>query len=237
MKRNKKGQFIKRARAANPRRRRKAHRKVHHKRRHNPRVSHRKVHHRRRRSNPIGYVSRPRRRRRVAAAVAVRRRRRSNPRFSIKGILGTVKNAAVPAAAGVAGVIGLDLILGMVPLPAMLQTGMPRHAVRVIAAPILTGIVAGKLLGSEKGAKAATGAMAIALHSLAKDLLGQFAPTVAAKLADYPEFSMNGYDPAAVLSGGVGAYLPPPVQGVGAYMDTGIGAYMSADPSMGDLDL
>lgn len=237
MKRNRKGQFVKNprrrrnARAVNPRRRKRRHnpamvnprRRRRHARAANPRR-------RKRRHNPVGYVTRgQKRRRRRSYARRHNPRRRRNPRFNVGGILKHVTNSAMPAAAGAVGMLGVDIALGYVSsyLPAMLTTGMAKQAVRAVVGPIAVGFIASKVLGAERGSKAAVGAMSVALYDLAKSLATQFAPSLTTSLGEFPEYSMMANDPASVLSG-MGAYMAPamPAPQMGAYMEPSMGAYL-----------
>ena len=146
-----------------------------------------------------------------------RRRRHSNPRLSISGITSQL----IPAAYGAAGAVALDVILGYVPVPAMLTQGYAKHATRIVGA-LGVGYLGRKFLGS-KGAAMGAGALTVAVYGLFKDVLVQFAPSVKG-LGDYEEISIDNtadqigayMDPAARL----GAYLPDgsKAPGMGAYM-------------------
>jgi len=221
MKRNKKGRFVK-ARRTNPKRRKHTARKhTHwghvraHERKTNPRR-------RRRRRNPVGFVTRGQRRRRrryAARAVNPRRHRRRNPRFSMSGI----KDAMVPALFGAAGAVGLDIVLGYVPLPAALQSQYAKYGVK-IAGSLAMGWAASKVLGRQKGMAVGAGALTVTAYGILRDLLAKFVPSLG--VSGYEEISLNGYDPASVIQGALpnmGAYMQP---GVGAYIQPGVGAYM-----------
>jgi hypothetical protein len=176
----------------------------------------------------VGYVSgsaRIRRRKMNPRRRHVSRRRRSNPRFSLGGIT----HQLLPAAYGAGGAIALDIALGYIPLPAMLATGYPKHAVRIVGA-LGIGWLAGKFLKG-KAQAIGQGALTVAVYGLLKDVLVQFAPSVKG-LGDYEEILVDGYmDPAARVGSfneGVGAYLQGgfaaqaedslDVDGVGAYL-------------------
>lgn len=176
----------------------------------------------------LGYVVGKKRIRRYKLNPRGRRRyaRRSNPRFSFSGITSQL----APAAYGAAGALGLDLALGYIPLPDMLKTGYPRHAVRIVGA-LGIGWLASKFLKS-RGHAVGAGALTVAMYGLFRDVALQFAPAaISSKLGEYEEITVSGYDdPAAALTEGTGAYLNGgttnddlDLGGVGAYMD-GIGA-------------
>lgn len=178
----------------------------------------------------VGYVVGSRRiRRRKLNPRGYRRRRHHNPRFSVAGIT----QQLIPAAYGAGGAIALDVAMGYIPLPAMLTTGYPKHATRIVGA-LGIGWVARKFLGS-KGQAVAAGALTVAMYNLLKDVLVQFAPSIKG-LGDYEEISID--DTASQL----GAYLPG--SPLGAYLPDGssapgMGAYMhgnSADAASYDVD-
>jgi hypothetical protein len=139
------------------------------------------------------------------------RRRHHNPRLSIAGITSQVVNGAF----GAAGALAVDVALGYIPLPAMLKTGYGKHATR-IAGALGVGFLASKVAKGRAQA-IGSGAMAIAVYGLLKDVVVQFAPNIKG-LGDYEEVVVNPgvgeyFDNASPLS----AYLED--QGVGAYMN------------------
>lgn len=222
--RNKKGRFVKAsaapkrrrrkhvAKAAAPKRRRSARRSATGKRR-----------------PAVGYVvgSKRIRRRKMNPR---RHSRRHNPRFSIAGITSQL----MPAAYGAAGAVALDVALGYIPLPVMFQTGYGKHGARIVGA-LGIGWLARKFLGS-KGNAVAAGALTVAMYSLVKDVVVQFAPSVKG-LGDYEEIAIDNtadqigayMDPAARL----GAYLPDGsvAPGMGAYMAGPVDDYYDRDGS------
>jgi hypothetical protein len=206
----------------NPRRRRK-HRKVRARRRRHVARRHRA---RRRRSTVI--VARrinPRRRHRVHHRRY--RHRARNPRFSIGG----VTRALLPAAIGGAGAVGLDIALGYASgfLPPALTTGYGKVVVQIAGAFGL-GMVAGKVMGREKGHAVTLGALTVALYSLIKTTVRQAAPTLP---------GLSGIDGLGYM----GAYMPPSLgytnaapalQGFGAYMQAPVGSAMGGFDGMSD---
>ena len=148
-----------------------------------------------------------------------RRHRRNNPRFSVSGITSQL----MPAAYGAAGGIALDVALGYIPLPAMLKSGYPKHATRIVGAMGI-GWAARKFLGS-KGAAVGHGALIVAMYGLLKDVIVQFAPQVKG-LGDYEEISIDN------TADQIGAYMPGAQ--MGAYLPDGssapgMGAYLGGD--------
>lgn len=199
----------------NPRRRRRKTTTAR-KRRRNP-VRRRRTRSRRRRRNPI--AANPRRRRRSYS-----RRRRSNPspRLSSRYVQTTVMNA-VP---GAIGALGLDVIMGYVPLPANFKAGIAGYATKGIAA-VLLGFVA-----SKAGVKAATatrmteGALTVMIHGALRQAVTQYAPQVA--LGDMG-YAGSGWNPN--YDDGMGAYLSSPAL---AYDENGngMGEYLSDDEEL-----
>jgi hypothetical protein len=177
-------------------------------------------------ASSAGYTQGPGRIRRRKLNPRRRVARRSNPRFNLSGITSQL----VPAAYGAGGALALDLALGYIPLPAMLKTGYARHATRIVGA-LGIGWLAGKFLRGKSQAIGA-GALTVAMYGLFKDVALQFAPAaISAKLGEYEEITVQGYDDPAEGTAGVGAYL----SGDG-YSDEdlgGVGAYMQ---SMGGAD-
>jgi hypothetical protein len=216
VKRNSKGRFVKRARASNPRKRRR-HRNARRAKIRVRKTAHRVVisnpRRRKRRSNPRHHY-------RV-------RRRRSNP-ISLGGIAGGLVPSLTNGAIGGAGALVNSILLGYVApmLPATFTTGYAYDAVRIASAAIL-GIV-GKKFGGAKGAIAGEGAMAVAMYFLLRDITTAMAPSI--PLGDYEEVSIDStadqlgayMDPARPL----GAYLPD-----GSRAPSGMGAYMSGGMS------
>lgn len=193
----------------NPRRKRRARRAT----------SKKRVHRARRRRSTVAAAPR-RRRRRYAVSHAVRRvnprrkhrishrRRRHNPRMSIGGITKLI----LPAALGGAGAVALDVGLSYLPasVPDFLKTG-PGAVVLKAGAAIGLGWAAGKVLGRDKGHALTAGALTVVAYGLIKDLMGKVAPSV----------------PVSGLSGDYQSYYNPAPMLTGAYMEPGMGAYMS----------
>ncbi len=147
-----------------------------------------------------------------------RRVRARNPRFDIKGIIG---NYLIPAGIGGAGALALDIGLSYVPLPTMLQTGIPNAAVKVAGALAL-GFVGGKVLGRDKGKAITAGALTIVAYNLMRKLVQQYAPSVPGLSGDYRDMSVGAY------MSGTGYNPAPMLQGVGAYMDSNLASLQRA---------
>lgn len=219
--RNSKGRFVK---ATSKKRRRNPKRRKH--------VAKASAPRRRRRASTVR-ASAPRRRRRRSHTVA-RRRRHRNPRFSLAGIGRGIVPQLTQAGIGAVGALGLDILIGYIPLPDVLKTGLPRHAVK-IAGALGLGMVAGKVLGQKTGHAVANGALTVALYGLVKELAVKFLPASIPGLAggdEYNDVSLGYMDSAPWIEDARAFNAGRDVNNVGAYMD-GMGAYMEENQGTG----
>lgn len=163
-------------------------------------------------------LSNPRRRRRSYAVKSYRSRRRRNP--SLRGITSSIVPTVKAGFLGAAGAIGNDLLFGYTKqyLPASVQTGVARHAVRALYA-VLVGVLGNYALKG-RGRDLANGAMTVVLHDALKEQIATMAPQL--PLGDYFSFAPAiGYDyePALPLSTGIGEYMTGGNAGLGEYID------------------
>lgn len=151
------------------------------------------------------------------------RRRVANP-FSVRGLTSSV----MPALIGAGGAIGLDVLMAYLPLPAQLQSGWMNTLARGAGALAL-GYAAGKVAGKSIGQEVAAGGLIVVAYSALK---GALAPTLGTSikglsgLADFGDYApaYSGQS-GAMVGQGMGAYMQPRM---GAYMNQGrIGAYMN----------
>lgn len=156
----------------NPRRRRRTTKRRTARRKTNPRRKRStRKRSRARRRNPGYALPNPRRRTRRAS------RRRSNPapRLTARSVQSNVM-AALP---GAFGALGLDVMLGYIPLPAVLKTGFAAYITKAVGA-IGLGMVA-NMSGMVRGATAAKmteGALTVMFHGMLRQGMAQFAPAV-----------------------------------------------------------
>jgi hypothetical protein len=220
-KRNKSGQFVKRA--SNPRKRRRAAVAS------NPKPKRRK----RRASNP-----RPiRRRHRARNPREIHRRKRArNPRNIVAGLKANAMNL-IPAGMGAGAMLLSDTLMTFLPLPATFQTGMAAQGVRLAQAVVVASVLP-HIIKGPKGDVAAHAALGIGVYGLMQSIMSQLMPGLvpAAGTSGFETMSvpdnaaLPGYDPAPVMGAfprrrmGAGAYMSP---GAGAYMNAGAGAYMT----------
>jgi len=187
------------------------------------------------RANPVKRrrraTTRPRRRafarnpmRRVArrrpAATRVRRFRR-NP--SARGMAGGFAKLVLPAAGIGAGAVVSEMVMGVLPIPANLKSGVMRHITKG-AVGIGGGLVLGKLLRQKRlGYYFAAGAVAIAVHDALKEMIAARMPNIAFGQYTTPigtPFGGMGYaNPGATLR--LGQYVAP--VGAGQGYDANIG--------------
>lgn len=207
----------------NPRGRRRHTKKRTHRAR--ARTHHKRKTHRRRR-NPW-----PGQSRRHAAAARKgwrhrsHRRRYRNPRGRRAG--GLVQGTILPSVTAAAGAIGIDLLLGYLPLPDTMKTGPMRWLVKGAAA-----IGAGMLLEKMKVVKPSTaqmfvtGALTVTMYDAGKSMVNRFAPTIGARMAGlgmYEDESMMGLGYAGAGYTGLDegdmsglGYYPDEMQGLNA---------------------
>lgn len=178
---------------------------------------------RRRRRNPVGLN--PQKRTRRVYAAPVRRRRRNpveglallNPRrrYRRSNPAGLLGDTVMPAAMGAAGALGLDVLMGFLPIPAALRTGPARYLVKGAGA-IGLGIVAGYVVRPATAHQMAVGALTVVIHEALKSTVRSMVPTLQLGMAE--DFSCLEYvSPAMLTEQGVSAYLEPPE--MGAYLE------------------
>lgn len=155
----------------NPRKRRRAKRKMTAKQR---RYFGKRPKAKRRRRTAV--VAAPKRRRTYMSNPRRRKKYRSNPIGGFRP-MSFVNQTLMPAAIGGAGALGLDILLGALPLPAMLKTPAMRPIVRIAGAVgigILAGMVTNKRLGEQVGA----GALTVVLYDTIKGFAKTTFPTL-----------------------------------------------------------
>jgi|SRR6187549_2469067 len=130
-----------------------------------------------RRAAPAAAAPKRRRRRSRKVATLKSRSYRRNPRLSGRGIVGQVTGALVPAAIAGAGALGVDVLLGYLPLPDRFKTGALRHVTRAAGA-IALGIGAGFVLKKQTADQIMAGGLTVAAYGAMRDAVSKFAPSV-----------------------------------------------------------
>jgi hypothetical protein len=192
------GRFVK-ARASNPAPRKRK------------RISRKRAH------NPISTV-----RRHVAKHRS--RARRHNPIKGFAGMGGLVNSTIMPGFIGAAGALGLDLLLGIVPLPVAVKTGPMKYLVKGAAA-IAVGALGGMVLPRATAHKMAVGALTVTLHDFMKEQTVRLFPALPLGDVDGLGYYSPGY--------AAGSMLPDnsadSVDGMGFYADQSLmGEYVES---------
>jgi hypothetical protein len=130
----------------------------------------------------------------------VRVRARRNPSPSVRGITGsvvpTIKNGAIGAVGGLMNDLAYGFGKGY--LPVSMQSGMGRHAVKILSS-VLIG-VAGNFVMRGKGGAFAVGAATVAIHEALKEQLATMVPTLPLGAMD-EQPGMLGYSAGEVVDG------------------------------------
>lgn len=171
----------------------------------------------------------PRRRRRGRSR---RRRgfaRRRNP-ISIRGFMpGNLMGQVTGAIPGAVGALGLDVLLGFVPVPVAWKTGIPGYLTKIVGAVAL-GMAAGYVVSSATAAKMTTGALTVMFHGILRELVATNLPSVPLGMYLRPGmaglgYAGSGYNPM----NGMGLYLPD-ISADDMGMDQrDLGAYLQPD--------
>lgn len=168
------------------------------------------------------------RRRSITKHLSVRRHRkyRRNParglgKFSVQGF---AKHTLMPSAIGAAGALGLDVLIGFLPLPPNLKTGPMRSVVRVVGA-IGLGMLAGMVVKKETAANIAAGAVTVTLYDVLKGALQTAMPTLQLGENDvFTQYPSLAYASAGQVVDDMGMYVGEGNE-MGEYEDS-VGAYV-----------
>ena len=175
---------------------------------------------RRRRRNPGTSVAlaNPRRRyrrRRNPVALVNRRRRRRNPSFSVRGLVGEMKQAGVTAGQVIAGKVVTRIVRARV-LPDRFR-GTYTQIAAELAIATAAGYASGMVLGPRAAANIMAGGYVGALESLIHQVKALKFVSDAISDDSNPSTIMVPADKAAEVAGyvqGLGGYVPPGLQGI-----------------------
>lgn len=148
---------------------------------------------------------------RVGGLVRARRRSyRRNPLPKIGNVMTTFTGGAI----GAAGAIGVDFVMGKLPLPAQLQTG-PLNAITKGLVGIGVGMAIAKVGKNKRiGEQVAQGAVTVALYEAGKK---------AFNLGDVSDAGLLGYDNTMLgytdIDDGLGWQSAAPVFDIDGYQD------------------
>ena len=144
-------------------------------------------------------VSNPRRRRRRSRTTSIKRYRR-NPRRRFD-IMGFAQNTLMPSAVGAAGALGLDVLMGVLPLPPQFKAGPFKPVVRLLGAMGI-GAIAGMVTTRKIGEQVAAGATVVVVYDILKTFIQRTMPQI--PLGDvYDDYPALDYVNAAPIVGDV----------------------------------
>jgi len=173
--------------------------------------------HHKKRAAPVAAAPKKRKggKRRAPAAFKSRSYRK-NPKFG-RGIVGQVTGAIVPAAIAGAGALGVDVLLGYLPLPDKFKTGALRHVTRAAGA-IALGVASGFVLKKQTADQIMAGGLTVAAYGAMRDAMTKFAPSVPLAALEEDDLGDLEEDLSALLTnerGGMGALTSPFAQAPG----------------------
>jgi len=175
----------------------------------------------RRKSNPIvaRRGSSPRKR-------ITRRRRNPSPRTFIKTTL-------LPSATGAIGALGVDVLMGVLPLPITFTTGLMRPVAKGAAA-VGMGMLASMVVSRKMAEQFTAGALTVVVYDTLKTFIQTNVPQIPLSDMDYDDLDDDLDDLYPELSyAGAGATMDDDDDdGMSAYVDDGMSAYV--DDGMGD---
>lgn len=88
-----------------------------------------------------------------------------------------LSNTLMPAGIGAIGAVGMDIVLGMLPLPAALKTGAVRPLLR-LAGAMGMGLLAGMATNKRIGAQVLAGASTVVVYDMLRTMAQKAMPTI-----------------------------------------------------------
>jgi len=138
-------------------------------------------------------------------------KRRRNPIARKRMSAGNIINGQViPAFTAGVGALGLDMVMGYVPLPASMTTGALKHVVKGVGA-IALGLVAGMVVKPSTAKELSMGALTVTMHDALREATQRFAPNIQLGYynAGFPMAGMDEYNTSAMgFYGGDGSSIP-----------------------------
>lgn len=141
-----------------------------------------------------------------------RRRFRRNP---IEGVSNFASDSFGPAAIGALGAVGTDILLGYLPVPVGMRSGVGSTLMRIIGALGVGWIVSATTKSERYGAEAAAGGMVVALYTLFRPMIAQSIPLRMARyvpmgrMGRMGRMGMRRYVPLRGLAGPRTGFSPP----------------------------
>jgi hypothetical protein len=172
--------------------------------------------------NPTVAKKSSKRRRRYAVTAKKSRRYRRNPsggRFNMQTFS---RNTLMPSAIGAAGALGLDILMGFLPLPPAMKVGPMRTVIKIVGA-VGVGMLAGTFVKRSTAEQIAAGAITVALYDTLKGVVQTAMPTLSLGEADvFSEYPSLAYANAGQVVGDMGEY------------NDNIGMYVGEGSDMGE---
>lgn len=174
-------------------------------------------------------VARVRRKSNPSVRARRSRRYRHNP-MRMNSMTGFTKHTLMPSVVGAAGALGLDVILGFLPIPVQFKTG-PMRAIVKIAGAVGVGILASNFMKRETAHQIAAGAITVTLYDVMKGYLQQAMPTLPLSEADvmFEEYPNLSYAGAGQTVDGMDQYVS------GMSSEDGVGMYVG-DSEVSDFN-
>ena len=148
-----------------------------------------------------GVAMNPRKRRRRRTALSSVRRYRRNPiKFSPGQFM---QQTLMPSAIGAGGALGLDILMGFLPLPAAMKTGPMRPVIKLVGA-VGIGMLAGMLTNRKTAEQITAGAVTVVLYDTLKGFVQKAMPNIPLGENDYPALE---YMSPAITVDGMGAIV------------------------------
>lgn len=154
------------------------------------------------------------RRKTTARRTPARSRRRTYRRNPIGkvNLKSFMRQTLMPSAVGAVGALGIDMILGFLPLPANFKTGPMRPAVKAVGA-VAVGMAAGKFASRKIGEQVAAGGLTVVLYDTMKTFLqGQFPALPLGQYDAYPGYSdypaLSYVSPSPTVQSRADQYIP-----------------------------
>lgn len=129
--------------------------------------------------------------------ISVKYRRNPSGLGGLSQITGTVKAAAI----GASGALGLDILLGLAPLPDNLKTGPMKHLVKGAGA-VLVGMAASKVVGKSTATELTQGALTVILHDAMREQVVANFPALALGMLTVDGRTLGYINPAPLADEG-----------------------------------
>lgn len=186
---------------------------------------------RRRKTKSLARVTAHARVRRKHNPIRVHRKRRYHRNPMRTGSMSSfTRHTLMPSVVGAAGALGVDVILGFLPIPVQFKTG-PMRAIVKIAGAVGIGMLASKFMKRETAHQIAAGAITVTLYDVMKGYLQQAMPTLPLSEADvmFEEYPNLSYAGAGQTVDGMGQYVSS------MSSEDGVGMYVGDSDSEADF--